>query len=427
MKRALGLAFSLSLLVLIPQARAADEIVVMTQNQYLGADLTAVVTAPDPGTFNLEVIAALQQIAANALPERAVALAGQINAKQPHLVGLQEVFAFGCIDTATPGDGCLDPSISGAFNDHLTATLAALGGYEAAATVLNLNLPALPVDLDFDMIPDIVVSVQDRDVILARSDVSATPVDFTASGIPGICSSPSEDGCNYAVVAIAPSPFGDIPIERGFVAVDVEVADRPYRFVDTHLEVMEPQEGNALSSVIQAAQASELIQTLAVFDNPALNPDDATVIPVGDINSSPDDAPLTGVGVCTGDSSTLCLVDDDCATAGGVCFPVGITILRPYTQFVTGLDFLGIPISAPYTDAWNLRPGRDPGFTCCELADLSNPTSIHDERIDIIFSLDAPHKVKANVLGGEPSDKTRSSRKWPSDHCSVNGELGFGF
>ncbi len=73
------------------------DITVMTQNQYLGATLTPIVTAGDPVSFNLAVINALLSIADNNLPERVQALAETIADKNPHLVGLQEVFSFGCI------------------------------------------------------------------------------------------------------------------------------------------------------------------------------------------------------------------------------------------------------------------------------------------------------------------------------------------
>ncbi len=96
----------------------------------------------------------------------------------------------------------------------------------------------------------------------------------------------------------------------------------------------------------------------------------------------------------------------------------------PYQQLANGTDLFGVPFVAPYTDIWNLRPGKPPGFTCCQLADLSNPVSIHDERIDVIFSSSVPVKVKANVLDDEPSDKTVSGL-WPSDHSSVIGELTY--
>jgi hypothetical protein len=95
-------------------------------------------------------------------------------------------------------------------------------------------------------------------------------------------------------------------------------------------------------------------------------------------------------------------------------------------QFADGVNVVGAPIAqGPYTDAWDLRPGNDPGFTCCELSDLSNNTTVDDERVDVLFSLEPPNKVDANVLGNEPSDKTSPSRLWPSDHAAVVGTLTF--
>jgi hypothetical protein len=93
-------------------------------------------------------------------------------------------------------------------------------------------------------------------------------------------------------------------------------------------------------------------------------------------------------------------------------------------QLANNTDLLGGALGVPYTDVWDLRPGNPEGLTCCQLADLSNPVSIHDERVDVIFSVLAPSKVKANVLDDEPSDKT-PSRLWPSDHAAVIGELSY--
>jgi hypothetical protein len=113
---------------------------------------------------------------------------------------------------------------------------------------------------------------------------------------------------------------------------------------------------------------------------------------VGDINSSPEDS-------------------------GALPSPVG-PLDPPYAQFVT----------ADYTDAWDLRPGDEPGYSCCQLADLSNQESILARRIDVIFSFDVPSKVKkARVLGAKISSKTPPPGLglWPSDHGSVAAELQF--
>jgi hypothetical protein len=387
----------------------SEKIDVMTMNQYLGADLTPIVTAPDLPTFNDAVVEALESIAANDFPARADALARLIARRSPELVGLQEVFSFECRDLAqpTPDQGCDNPRIRNAFNDHLALTLDALEDrhrvYEDVATVVNIDttglvIPPLPipgVPFTIDGYPA-VVNFFDRDVILVRGDIAgdAAPVDYTLFQPLGICSRPSADGCNYQVVATAGLPDGTvIAIERGFVGVDVKIDGRDYRFVDTHLEVQEPEDGNPLSSVIQAAQSQELLGTLA-----NTTPLTHTLVVVGDINSSPEDEPI---------------VVPPPLPPG---FPP--VIIPPYIQFV----------GSGYTDAWTLRPGNRPGDTCCQDKDLLNHKSELDERIDVIFSLDVPVRVKkARVLGNRVSGKPRppGERLWPSDHGSVAAELQF--
>jgi hypothetical protein len=69
-----------------------------------------------------------------------------------------------------------------------------------------------------------------------------------------------------------------------------------------------------------------------------------------------------------------------------------------------------------------------PGYSCCQQDDLSNHKSQLRERIDVIFSKEAPSKVKkARVLGAKVSDKTspRGHGLWPSDHGSVAAEFQF--
>lgn len=401
----LSLSVALTSFAVAQAAVAADSIEVMTQNQYLGANLDDVATAPDPGTFNTAVVAALEQVAANDLPARAQQLAELIADRLPELVGLQEVYAFSCIDLVPelpPGLGCDDPSIAGAFNDHLGETLAALAAlgesYVPVATVKDMDttvievVPGVPgIYFEINGVPA-VVNMIDRDVILVRGDLAgfASPVDFQTAYT---CLRPSLDGCNYLYVAQANTPAGPLNIERGFVGVDVTVGGRSYRFVDTHLEVREPDEGNPLSRFYQAAQAAELIQTLALTTPPG-----TSLLVVGDINSAPEDLTIPRP----------------------LPFPPPFDqgIVPPYTQFV----------GSGYTDSWTLRPGNQPGLSCCQASDLSNHQSQHYERIDMIFSLDVPDGVKkARVLGSKVSDKTPPPGLglWPSDHGSVAAELQF--
>ncbi len=381
MKRLLGFSLIIALLGLMQLASAAD-IKVMTQNQYLGADLTPLFATTSYPEFNDAALVVLRQIAATRPAERIRALAAEIAKEAPTLVGLQEVFLFRCVDVDPSGKdiGCNDPSLRDAFVDHLQGTLDALNGsYERKAVVVNFNLPTPGVLLFVGGYPDgfrILVEVEDRDVILARSDVAATAirVDFT-----GYCSKLSADGCNYDWVLGGPTPVGPITVERGFVAVDATVGQKDYRFVNTHLEEKFPADPSF--SIIQALQAWQLIMVLH-----ATIPPKTSLILVGDMNSSPVDLP---VGMPT-----------------------------PYQQFLTAL----------YTDAWLLRPGKVPGLTCCQLADLSNHNSDLYERVDMLFSLDPPTNVKqARVVGATVSDKTPPPGRglWPSDHGAATAELQF--
>jgi endonuclease/exonuclease/phosphatase family metal-dependent hydrolase len=351
------------------EAVAGGKITVMTRNLYLGADLAPILTATTETDFFVSAAAVLGQIAATNFPERAEALAAEIAEKQPHLVGLQEV-----VNLTLDGTHGLPP-----FRDYLADLLDALAAqganYVVAAIVENLTLVLT--------IPGIgTVGVTDRDVILARSDVSFS-VPLNESACPQRF---SVSGCNYLAFVSGTAPVvGTVDLKRGFVIVDALVDGSPFRVANTHLEGRDPVPTNPLSQIFQDAQASELILALAAVPNPLGGP----VFVVGDINSSPDD-PVITIGP--------------------------LTIVPPYRQF----------LAAGYTDAWTLRPGKPPGFTCCQLGDLSNRESVLSERIDIVFSDAIPVRVKANVVGNDESDKTTPSGLWPSDHAGVVARLEFG-
>ncbi len=390
MRRLAFSAAALLLLLAATPARAGTDISVMTQNQYLGGDLQPLLVA-DEETFNAALVATLQQIAANDFPHRAERLAQLIAKRRPHLVGLQEVWSFHCYDLIgpLPGLGCDDPSIAGAFNDHLSQTVSKLADagevYHAVAVVENLDLrdiqlPGLPPGVPFliNGVPALLVAL-DRDVILARADVvAAGPV--TPAPLP--CRRPSAAGCNFQAALATTIAGQPLTVERGFVAVDATIDDMDYRFVNTHLETRQPDPANPLSSFFQAAQAAELIATLEA-DTPA----ERTLIVVGDINSSPDHGGLPG-------------------------------IVPPYWQF----------LGSGYVDVWTLRESAADGFTCCQLADLSNPESQLHERIDTIFTRDMPFAAKdIATVGDLVSDKTPlpGPALWPSDHASVTAEILF--
>ena len=94
-----------------PEARG--EALVMTLNQYLGADLTPLLTA-SAATFNAAVLQVLRQVEANRFPARARRQAEEIARWQPDLVGLQEVAHYECRELPPTPGACAEPSIVGA-------------------------------------------------------------------------------------------------------------------------------------------------------------------------------------------------------------------------------------------------------------------------------------------------------------------------
>ena len=359
---------------------------VVTQNQYLGADLGPLLSATGQTEFNAAVVSLLRRIVATDVPARLERQAAEIAGRAPDLVGLQEVWHLGCQDIGPPaaGRGCDSPLVRDAFVDHLELTRKALAAKGAsyrpaaiienfASTSITVPLPGgghaqgLPFTLDGTHYS--LVLAYDSDVILAREGVEATPVRL------GRCAR-SGDGCHYlAEVSVTLPAFGGrVTVERGFVAVDARVRDRSYRFVDTHLETREP-------SGVQAEQAIELVARLALGPSPR----GATVL-VGDMNSSPADPPFGGL------------------------------LPTPYRVFA----------KAGFTDVWTASGAHaGPGFTCCQRSDLRNAASRLHERDDLILSRPRPARVGSVVLlGAKAADKTASGL-WPSDHAGVAAALRY--
>ncbi len=424
MRRIILASLSVSLLVFASAASAGHApkkappplIDVMTQNQYLGADLVPVVEAGaaitgDPATlvaFNTALLNALGSVAANLPEQRYMALAREISGRRPHVVGLQEVFEFSCTPpppgdpNLPPGDGCVFGPIAGAFNDHLTGTLDALHGmYVAKAIVKNLDI-TLPIVTPTG---GAYVTVIDRDVILVRKDLAGA-----AEVVPydAFCSFPSVDGCNYDFVATTSIGGQPIRIERGFVGIDLAVGGSKYRVVNTHLEVREPDGSNPYSRIVQSAQAYQLIATTT-----ATTPPDRKLIVVGDINSDPHDPLL------------------DVPYELQVAYGLPPVIVPPYTQFAAPVSLGG----AGFTDAWTMRPGAQHGqgapligFSCCQDEDLANRRSELYERIDMVFSLTRPERViDARLIGTTAASKTwpPGHGLWPSDHAAVAAALQY--
>lgn len=247
-------ATALAIAVVAPAALAAPPVAqarftAMTQNLYLGANLQPLFSAVD---LVAAANTAYNHMVQVNFPARARAIAREIVAKAPVVVGLQEVALWSLGSSPTT----LQPTY-----DYLEILLQALADegapYRAAAVNVNFS-GALPLAYDFSLWG----GFTDRDAIIVRSDLPTSDLKV---------SNPMSN--NYQ--AKLPVTVGGQPllVPRGWSSIDVKFRGKSYRFVDTHLE--------AYSSLIRNAQAVELVGVLSQSPLP--------VVLVGDINSQPTD------------------------------------------------------------------------------------------------------------------------------------------
>jgi hypothetical protein len=347
---------------------------VMTQNVYVGGDILLPLAVP-PDQFPQAAALVIQQIIATNFPERAMTLADEILEQRPDLVGLQEAYVVRVCLAAAPAICPIDQDYLELLLDNLNARASL---YREASRVTNISLTNLPAELPDGT--DVLVSIVDRDVILARAGVATrNPVSANFQARLPV-NNPALPG--FAVI-------------RGYTMVDAQVAGREYRFLNTHLEVA--GQGSSLEPVFRAVQAAQALEL--VSPGGPLFGDDHTQVVVGDFNSNPVDGPIVPCAVLT---------------PGG---PVPAQCPTPYA----------VLSNARYIDTWLERVGRwEIGNTCCQDTLLDNEQSKLYERIDLTWVRAAPdhyggpvvRAVRAEVVGEEVADKTPNGL-WPSDHAGV--------
>lgn len=240
-----------------PAAHAADGnrdrvLTVMTRNMDNGTDFGLIFAAQTQAQLLTAVAQTYAEIQASNIPERADGIAKEIEAAQPDLVGLQEVFSYRV--------GPLGGPAAIVTYDALQSLLAALERrglhYQPLAVQTNFDaeVPAFsPSTGYFD------VRATDHDVVLVRTDLDVSQLKVE-----------NVQAQHFATNLTFNSPVtGALAVPRGWIAVDGKKRGKSFRFVTTHLESASPE--------IRAVQAVELI------NGPA-----NTMLPVifaGDFNS----------------------------------------------------------------------------------------------------------------------------------------------
>jgi endonuclease/exonuclease/phosphatase family metal-dependent hydrolase len=340
-----GLTAFLSSSVAGAQPQQGGNVRVMTQNMYMGN--VGKITTATHDTLATAVAEFFNDTVATNPRQRAKAIAEKIKSNSPDLVALQEV---GILRQGS-GPAANDPKIpaTDVVHDQLQLLLKELRGlgerYDTVAVIPNS-------DVQFASALNFVVRITDRTAILAR----ASSNDLKLSNVQ------VEE---YWARPVVPE-LGLIGM-FGWGSVDVQVNNRKFRFVATHLMPVTP----ALID-IQKAQASELIQSAGNTDLP--------VVYAGDFNT------------------------------------------------VVGSATYRILIDSGRSDAWQQKnpmascteghaPDDRRGCTCCQDSNLLNPTSKLSHRIDLVIVPPNTEIEEVKLVGADLDDHT--SGLWPSDHAGV--------
>jgi endonuclease/exonuclease/phosphatase family metal-dependent hydrolase len=230
----------------------------MTRNLYLGASLTPALVATDTASF-LKAVAKIYGTAQfTDFPTRAKAIADEVAANRPDLVGLQEVSQW-----VTSGPG-VPPTLD--FLDVLMSALAARGlSYTAAAVSNNADIGPVPLvtPCGSTVVGACLVTLKDRDVILVNNDRKGLSWSNPQSG-------------TYATQQSFTPPVPDskpVSFRRGWVTIDGRLQGRAFHYANTHLEIED-------FPAVQEAQAAEFLA------GPALG--HGVDIATGDFNSAAD-------------------------------------------------------------------------------------------------------------------------------------------
>ena len=231
-----------------------DKVRVLTQNMYIGADLTPIALAKTFPQFRDAITTVTQNIVATKPAERAAAMAAEIAKQRPDFVALHEAWRL------TAGGIIVEDLLQ-----SLLDNLKALGQPYDLVRAGTVN--GIVNDNDVDLTtcrPPFNIHLTDRGAILMRTDVDIA--------IIGVQSQPFLTP--ISIPTPLPPPCDTLTSHPGYVSVDAIVRGRPLRFVSVHL-IPGP-----ITRML--AHTTELLQLAA----------DTTTLPLvfgGDFNTTADD------------------------------------------------------------------------------------------------------------------------------------------
>jgi len=359
MKKLLCLFSGLFLFTLdVPASLAADtlsaskgDLRVMTYNVNEGTDFIEVQHATDLTGFLLAVGQTITQVRATNPPQRMKALAKQIISAGPELVSVQEVdkWSTGAFDPVamTCGPTTLEFDMLHELQEALTAQGA---HYRVAVRAQQYAFPPTP-----GLIPPskfFCVQVVNEVAILARTDLPQSVFRWS-----------DPRSAQFVNKLFFPTPTGALlPFPRAWVSVDAVFQGKAFRFINTHLESVDPNIRERQGDELRGGPANTSLPIIVAMDSNAQ------------------------------------------------AFPL--------PQDATYVDF----VAAGYNDVWGQIFPLKPGLTCCQAQLDNNPVSELYQRIDLILTMGPIKAEKIALFGAEPSSRTADGL-WPSDHAGVAGQL----
>lgn len=292
----------------------------------------------------------------------AAAADGFHNVNQTDFAARAELLAQEIADTSPDLIGLQEVALwrTGAFLDPAAAETVEfdfLAILESEMAALGLGYTAAVVQENFDV--ELPATFTSTGVPVLR-DVRLTMRNVILVG-EGVEYSNPQQG-HFDTNAVYPTIAGELVDLRGWVSVDATMGKRLFRFVNTHLE--------PYITPVRNIQAQEMI------DGPFAT--NLKLVAVGDFNTPPEGPASEAYAILTD------------------------------------------PSNGNLADAWSAVTD-DPGFTCCQAADLANPDSTADQRIDLILTRTSSVKaVAVEVIGDEART---ASGLWASDHFGVLAEL----
>src|SRR2546423_103106 len=212
-----------------------DELTIMTYNIYQGTELENVSSATTDLAFVLGAAQDFDMMVQTNFTERARAIASEIDAAAPDLVGMQEVARW---QTTPPAPGAPQLREGQEFLQILLDALRARGRhYVVVSSVDNFDVsgPALFAQGFMNL------RLTDRNVILARV------VDDDDG--PRLSNAQSSNFITNLVIKVVDR---DVTVLEGWASIDVQVHGRKIRFITTHLDAFAPP--------IRLAQAAEILR-----------------------------------------------------------------------------------------------------------------------------------------------------------------------